>query len=665
MGRSPVRFLLCFVFVIVAVFSACGQHNLDSLLQVYIRSDEQARIDIYFNVGFNWNSDQGRALVPKMEEQAIALEVSRDTIAAIRVRQLLVDAYEKRGDYRKIVAHNMHLRSVSHLMSQREKTIMYGMLKHGLQRLGRYQEVLLVQEEARSVGIAEADFGQMWRVYMELGMTRKAVNQYRALMVGKLDSLSPFMHSSYLNNLGVAFEKGHNYDSAMYFYTHASELLESLVVSGEVEGTSIEYASFFAALVKGNIGQVYAGMGEYEKAIPLIRQDAEASRNHELPNMMSALLSLADCQQKLDQYPESFSSLLQVDSLLNAGLGAPEHRERCYRLLAKYYTELGQPREATTYYAALTQLTDSMKEVKSEDNMVAAISAYDLQTSREKLRQRELELANERTEAEQRKAQRNQLLGGAGVLFVLAMGGFFVARQQSQRRKLLAGKNKQLAEKNRQIERQAAQIENSLHEKERLLREIHHRIKNNLQIVGGILKLHARRSDSADVKATMEGAQSKLQVIGLIHQQLYQSEGLSRILLQDYFERLSGKLVTALVTSDQFIDVDINCGNAAFGPDTTVPLGLILNEAITNSLKYGLSDMPGGTVSIALSEVGMGSYELRIADNGPGFPEGFNPTDTKSLGTLLINGLSGQLNGHAEFHNDHGAVVRIFFTPEK
>ena len=162
----------------------------------------------------------------------------------------------------------------------------------------------------------------------------------------------------------------------------------------------------------------------------------------------------------------------------------------------------------------------------------------------------------------------------------------------------------------------------------------------------------------------MEEARNKLQVIALIHQQLYQSEGLSSIPVQDYLQRLTNKLLAAMVDEGQHVEAIIDCGSHAFDANTTVPLGLIVNEVITNSLKYGLTGMPAGKLHLKLTPHDAGSYQLRIADNGPGFPEDFDPKGSGSLGTLLINGLAGQLNGHAAFSSEAGALVTLFFTPD-
>lgn len=636
---------------------ASAQHDLDSLIELYIVSDEKTCYHLYFDVGFDWSQPNAQDVVQRAEARVLKLEAAADTQAVINLRQILVDAYEKWGRYAMVVEHNMALRTIRPALSQYEGEVMYGMLRLGLQKQGRYQDALLMDEEARKFGFADAKFGQTWMVKMELGLTREALDEYRASMRNIADTLLPFWYSSYLNNQGIVLHRGYEYDSALYFFEAASHLLDSIIASGHVEGTSLGYARFFAALVKGNIGQVYADQGQYERALAPAREAATAGLKYEVGSAMSSLVALADILQHLNLNKESLAPLLRLDSLLRAGSGNVDQQTQCYRLLANYYESEGRYAQAATYYASLTQYSDSINRIKNADQILAGLSSIDLQASREQERIRELDLVRERTADEQRKAQRNALLGGVAVLLILAVGGLIVARQQVRKRK-------QLAEKNDQIEAQASLIQVALKEKEQLLREIHHRIKNNLQIVGGILKMHARKSGDPEVNATMEEARNKLQVIALIHQQLYQSEGLSNIPLQDYVERLCNKLLAAMLADGQHVNLLVECGTRAFDADTTVPLGLIVNEVITNSLKYGLSHVEQGQLHLSMSEKESGKFVLRIADNGPGFPENFDPKGGKSLGVLLINGLSGQLNGHAEFSNESGAVVRILFAPD-
>lgn len=649
--------LFCLIGTLLACWTAHGQTRLDSLIEAYLHAPPAHQEALFETIGNSWNTGESVNRIANLEERMLVLESKGDTTSAIRLGLLLLTATEKAGNYELLIYHGNRLCTLSDHLTKREYGIAIGMLKVANRKIGRLHEVLVLDAEARAHNVDDYYAGKLWEVYYELGLTREAINSYRATMRDTLHKLRPFNYSSYLNNLGVVFSDGGELDSAMYFFEAASGVLDSLLATGRVEGVEYGYAQFFAALVKGNIAEVYIATGQYEQAIPLIEADIEKSFNYEVPNAMGGLLELAVCLQALNRHEESLQHLLRVDSLLSNGIGFYSHSREVHQLFAQAYQAMGQHQLATQYYVQLTQLEDSVKEAKREENAVRAISNYELRLSRERLRDRELQLAKQRSEAEQRKGQRNGLLGGVSVVLLLALAGIALARQASRKRKILA-------EKNIQIEAQAAQIKTSLKDKERLLREIHHRIKNNLQIVGGILKMHARKSSNAEVDATMEEARNKLQVIALIHQQLYQSEGLSNIPLQDYLERLVNKLLAAMVADGQHVQATLDCGTHAFDANTTVPLGLMVNEVITNSLKYGIGNASNGQLHLSLTQPEPERYVLRIADNGPGFSADFDPTSNKSLGTLLINGLSGQLNGRAEYSNEEGAVVSLFFHPD-
>ncbi|MCE7054181.1 sensor histidine kinase [Algoriphagus sp. AGSA1] len=201
-------------------------------------------------------------------------------------------------------------------------------------------------------------------------------------------------------------------------------------------------------------------------------------------------------------------------------------------------------------------------------------------------------------------------------------------------------------------------------EKERLLKEIHHRVKNNLQIVMSLLNSQiATLKDKAALSA-IKDSQNRVQAIALIHQKLYQTEGLARIPIQPYVEEVVAYLQDTYSLSRRLsfklfieaIDLDMN---------VAVPLGLIINEAITNSFKYAFPEERSGTVKICLLHKADLTYELTIEDDGVGLPMGFDPSRSRSLGRTLIHGFSAQLGGELNIEWRQGVKISLLFTEEK
>ena len=214
-----------------------------------------------------------------------------------------------------------------------------------------------------------------------------------------------------------------------------------------------------------------------------------------------------------------------------------------------------------------------------------------------------------------------------------------------------------IRKKNILISNQKVAIEKSLKEKDTLLREIHHRVKNNLQVVSSLLRIQSSNTnDETAVDALKEG-QSRVQSMSLIHQDLYQKENLTSVSINKYFERLSENLFNTYNISRDQITLTKEISQLNLDIDTVVPLGLILNELLTNALKYGFPNDRKGEIKVTMKQVEQELF-LEVRDNGIGLPE---ETDKKSdsFGLNLVEVLSGKLDAGVRQFNDGGAVVQL------
>ncbi len=189
------------------------------------------------------------------------------------------------------------------------------------------------------------------------------------------------------------------------------------------------------------------------------------------------------------------------------------------------------------------------------------------------------------------------------------------------------------------------EVEKKVKEKEDLLKEVHHRVKNNLQTVSSLLSLQARNMKDPSIKTLIKSSQSRVNSMAMVHEMLYMHDDLSKIEYKAYVENLSNYLVKSIKGNDSKIKVAIDIIDINLGIDTAIPLGLLINEAITNSLKYGIKEDGEGEISIALKKENQEDYILNIGDNGEGYPETVTADTTKSLGLKLIYNLTRQLKG--------------------
>lgn len=211
------------------------------------------------------------------------------------------------------------------------------------------------------------------------------------------------------------------------------------------------------------------------------------------------------------------------------------------------------------------------------------------------------------------------------------------------------------------------EIKRSLKEKETLLKEIHHRVKNNLTVISSLLNLQSRYiKDKDDLKMFME-SQSRAKSMAIIHQKLYTSPDLKHIDFEDYIKTLATDIFDVYVQNPSDVNIFFDVERIKLDINTSIPLGLILNELLTNSLKYafphdenGLSIVPDGKVTVKLHK-NDGGYRLIVEDNGVGLPANFDINNNSSLGLQLINTLSQQIDGHVSYLSNGGTSFTLDF----
>lgn len=213
---------------------------------------------------------------------------------------------------------------------------------------------------------------------------------------------------------------------------------------------------------------------------------------------------------------------------------------------------------------------------------------------------------------------------------------------------------------NRIITQQKALLEQSLAEKENLLKEIHHRVKNNLQIISGIFDKQARLIADETTKKLLKEGQNRVFSIALVHQNLYQTENLSSVNIKSYLEILIKNIAESQQNEQQNINITLDVDDSNIDVDTLIPLGLILNELITNCYKYAFKDRQNGDIFIRFRQ-NKEEMVLSVKDNGVGLPDNIDIKNTRSLGMNLVRGLTRQIHGRLDFKtNTEGTEFTIY-----
>lgn len=231
-----------------------------------------------------------------------------------------------------------------------------------------------------------------------------------------------------------------------------------------------------------------------------------------------------------------------------------------------------------------------------------------------------------------------------------------------QRETLVIAISRDISERKRMEE----QIRSALREKEMLLREVHHRVKNNLQVISTLLKLQLRDEDDARARAFFRESQNRILSMAMIHEKIYQTEGLHKIRLKDYIRDLAQEIYDSFGENTERIGMRVDVEDIAFGMDTVIPCGLIFIELISNSLKYAFPDGRRGEIFIGVRRRKNGRIDLSVRDDGVGLPEEIEIKKLHSLGLRLVSDLARyQLKGTREIERKHGTTVRITFREKE
>ena len=213
-------------------------------------------------------------------------------------------------------------------------------------------------------------------------------------------------------------------------------------------------------------------------------------------------------------------------------------------------------------------------------------------------------------------------------------------------------------------ERAEEALVSSLREKEALLKEVHHRVKNNLQVIASLLRLEARRIDHSLTRSVLKEMQGRIQSMALLHETLYRSGNFSRVDLAPYLSQLAHQLFRSLIAQPGTVKLNLDLTPVHLEIDQAIPCGLIVNELASNSLKHGFPEGRTGEVWIQLHPDGdKGAFRLVVRDSGVGLPQNFAWQQQRSLGLQLVSDLAQQLQGELKVGPGPEAVFEVTLVP--
>ena len=305
----------------------------------------------------------------------------------------------------------------------------------------------------------------------------------------------------------------------------------------------------------------------------------------------------------------------------------------------------------TSKAAQLADLQVAYQSEKKDEEIRA--NAQKILLLKKQAQYREVSLLHEKT-------IRHAAFAGVAMLVLLLAVSYNRYRLKQRTNIQLEAQQERIHAANASLQQLNDSLETLLSEKEWLLKEIHHRVKNNLQIVISLLNTQSAYLDNQDALDAIRNSQHRMHAMSLIHQKLYQSENLATIDMSVYIRELVEYLGESF-KQEKNVAMIMEVSPVKLDVSQAVPLGLILNEAISNAIKYAFKEAHSGQISIVLKPLEDNQYLLCIADNGMGLPDGFDPYNTSSLGMSLMQGLTQQLEGDFVLENKDGLRVCVTF----
>jgi two-component sensor histidine kinase len=356
---------------------------------------------------------------------------------------------------------------------------------------------------------------------------------------------------------------------------------------------------------------------------------------------------------------------------LNKLLGFRGPIARTYLLLFKVDSAQGKLMDAIISYQRYKALNDNIFSEKNSKEVAGLQIQYDTEKQAQNIALLTKRNQMQHMTIRQQKFQRNAFFVGA-VLLVLVLGlgynryrlGQRSNRLLEEKQQLLEAQQAEISQKNQSLEHIVSEKEILLTEKEWMLKEIHHRVKNNLQVISSLLTNQSNYLRDPLASAAIRESRNRVQAMALIHQRLYQTDTLARVNMAAYVREIVNSLLESFDRFDT-VTTQLNVAAVELEIALATPLGLIVNEAVTNVLKYAFPSAGRGTLTITLNERPAHHYQLTIADDGVGLPPDFDLDQSHSLGLTIIKGLSTQIGGDLRIESANGVRVSLQFEAAK
>jgi len=504
-----------------------------------------------------------------------------------------------------------------------------------------YDKSLKIQEEIGDKKNAAISLINIGSLYYYQGDTVKSLEfLYRSVSI--LEELdNKYFLSVCQNNIGNILNNQKQPLKALIFLNNSLEIRETI---GDKQGVAtclnniaISYSTLAEQTNNNSIKDSlkHVELSFYHKSLTILEEIEDKE------NIASSMLNIGELELKFGNLTLAKKYALKSFSI-SQELGFPVNIKQASELLCTIYEQEGKGMKALQMHKLFITMRDSVNNIKTQKATIKQNMQYDFD-KKETLALLKHEKENAINEAENKKQTIVIWAISIGLILILVFAFISVRRLQiSNTQKLI--------------------IEQKNTENELLLGEIHHRVKNNLQVISSLLSLQERNIDDASAKAAILEGKERVKSMGLIHKMLYQNDNYSGVEMDNYVKKLVSGLLDSFGIDDTKFDLDIDFSKLKLDVDTAIPMGLIINELVINALKYAYNNTEKPALKLHLKEKEE-QLVLEITDNGTGKASDLN--NSKSFGMKLIKSLSRQLGGSLLINDGNGLNIKINISDYK
>ncbi|WP_339706055.1 histidine kinase dimerization/phosphoacceptor domain -containing protein [uncultured Kriegella sp.] len=606
-----------------------GASYLDILEDAYLKArPDTLRFSLLNDLAYYWHTrNLNKAM--KFTMQGLALtQFKKDTLWHGRF-QITEGAILLRME--KLDSAQTVLEKARNKVMPIDRAFLNTQLGYVYERRGRLQEAIDYALESLKIGVELNDRKTMALAYSDLSNLFWKQSKFETGLEYGLKSLKLFEERG-ITDLDYDFTLyvvGNNY-LALKEYDKAQKHYEHAIVIGERYGFYNNLSDVYISLV-----DLYAYLNQFEKASKVgmnAVKYAELLENNFME--MRSWLSIGKMQNVQGKYVSAIESLKKCITIATNDFGDAYYLSQAYETLGKAYAGNHNYQEAYQAFAKYDALKNLIFTAEADQRTALLRTEFDVANKEGTILTQETQLKKQRT-------KQTFITIIACLLFLLLLLSYKAIQNNVKKNELLKRQNG---------------------EKEFLLKEIHHRVKNNLEIVSSLLSLQAAQTQDSGVLDAFEESKHRVHSMGMIHQKLYMGKNLAAIEMRDYFINLAEYSLSVFGVEDRVV-VTVDMSPLELDVDMAIPIGLMVNELLTNALKYAFPDMENGKIRISLKKTDQ-IFQLEVNDNGVGKTHK-TQTEGTGFGTQLIALLTRQLDGKMTLNTDQGTLVSIQFQSNK